>query len=310
MRFAPLLAACATVALAHAAAAQCGGAPASANYCAPRSRTAGQVQTVAVNAALGGVTAGVLRVVHGGRFGGAFARGAAGGALTYAGKRIAVRQFDGAGLLGREVAAVGSSVSYNAGAGVPALRRIVLPFGPIRFYLRPGDASPLRVRVDAATVGALAYALLHVDNRLDFGQSLSSGTPVFRRYDDPGNVPWEGVQVAGVVQVRHAPAERMPGFTLSDEVRTYLADVAAHERVHVIQYDQSFLLWAAPAEDAVLDRSRLGRSIHRHVDLGLNVPVWAALNGVVGPNARPWEREAYFLSHSTPDEIGSRPDGR
>jgi hypothetical protein len=300
----------AALGLAGHAAAQCGPVQAySGCDDMVRSRTMSNVQTAALNAAVGGATAGVLRVARGGRFGGAFVRGAAGGALTYAGKQVVAQRFAGAGLLGREVAAVGTSISYNAAAGVPALRRLVLPLGPVRFYLRPGDPSPVQVRVDAATAGVFTYTLLREDNRLDLGASFSAGAPVFRRYGAPGDVGWEGAQVAGVVHVRHAPAERN-GIALTPQVQAYLDDVAAHERVHVVQYDQTFLLWSAPAEDAILGRSRVGRALRRRVDLGLSLAFWAALNAAVPHDSRPWEREAYLLSRSTPDDIGSRPDGR
>jgi hypothetical protein len=292
-----------------AARAQCVGA--AAGGCAgQRSRAAGEARTLAVNTALGGLTAGVLRVAHGGRFGGAFVRGAAGGALVYAGKRTVVQHFAGAGLFGRQVASVGSSISYNAGEGRPALGRIALPVGPVRLYVTPRDAVKVRARVDVATLVAIAYVAAQPGARFDAGASLSAGAPVFLRYARPADVGWEGVQVAGVIQLRRAPSDRQAGVVLSEDVRSYLGNVAAHERVHVLQYDQSFLLWSAPAEDGMLEPTRAGRAVHRWVDLGLNVPVWAALNETFAFQSRPWEREAYFLSRSTPEEIGSRPDGR
>ncbi|MDB4951116.1 MAG: hypothetical protein JWM27_3765 [Gemmatimonadetes bacterium] len=273
-------------------------------------RAAGQAQTVAANALLGGLTAGMMRVAHGGRFGGAFVRGAAGGALVYAGKRTVVHRFYGAGLLGRQIASVGSSVSYNAAAGTGALDRLMLPVGPVRVYVSPRGRRTVHVRVDAATLATLGYVALRRDNAFDLSATLSTGAPVFRHYATPGQVDWEGAQVAGVVQLRHAPYERTPGVVVSAAVREYVDDVAAHERVHVLQYDQSFLLWSAPAEDGILQPSRAGRALHRWVDLGLNLPLWAALNEAVGHRERPWEREAYFLSRSSPEQIGGRPDRR
>jgi hypothetical protein len=288
--------------------AQCVGA---AGPCDDRiSRGGGEARTLVVNAALGGLTAGVLRVAHGGRFGAAFLRGAAGGALVYAGKRTVVQRFAGAGLLGRQVASVGASIGYNAGEGSPALGRLALPLGPVRLYVSPRGRVKVRARVDVATVATLAYVAAQRGTRFDAGASLSAGAPVFLRYAAPTALDWEGVQVAGVVQLRRAPADRQPGAVMGDDVRGYLGDIAAHERVHVLQYDQGFLLWSAPAEDRMLEPTRAGRALHRWADLGLHVPLWAALNETFAFSSRPWEREAYFLSRSTPEEIGSRPDGR
>src|SRR5690606_17462320 len=60
-----------------------------------------------VNVVLGGLVAGVLHGARGGDFRDAVVKGVTGGALSFAGKRLAVEPFFGAGLLGREVSAVG-----------------------------------------------------------------------------------------------------------------------------------------------------------------------------------------------------------
>ena len=164
------------------------------------------------------------------------------------------------------------------------------------------------MRWDVATVVVIAYAALQPNDRFDLSESVSSGAVVFRRYVSAGQVPWEGVQVAGVVQIRHAPYEKDDGVTVAQDVRDFLAGVTAHERVHVLQYDQSFLLWSAPAEDAVLDRSRAGRALHRNFDLGVGVALWASMNAAIPSDDRPWEREAYFISRTFPEQIGRRPE--
>jgi hypothetical protein len=256
-------------------------------------RLRGEAVTLLSNALLGGVTVGVRRALAGGSFGDAFAAGAAGGALTYAGKRIAVEGFAGAGLLGREVAAVGSSVSRNAADGRAPLETVMLPAGPVRLYL--GGGAPVRARLDLAAVAAAAYTSLQPGARLDAGESLSSGALVFRREGAPDEVGFNGMQLAGVVQVRWS-ADTLGGPP--DDFQEQLDRIARHERVHVLQYDQGFLLWAAPAEEALLSRAGWTRGVHRWVDLGLHLPVQAGLSAALPYEARPWELEAYFLSRT------------
>lgn len=256
----------------------------------------GEALTLGVNAVLGGLTSGVLRHARGGRFRDGFAAGAAGGALTYGGKRLAAERFFGAGLLGRQAAAVGSSVTHNAARGDPALGRVVLPLGPVRVYLLDGGRSA-RARLDLASTVMTAAAALHPDNRFDAEASLSAGAPVFQRVASAREAGWNGLQAAGVILVRHNPGDPSPGRAEEDRVSA----TAAHERIHVLQYDQTFLLWAAPVERWALSQRGWTRTLNRHVDLGLHVPVWAALNTLVRYEDRPWEREAFFLSRTGPE---------
>jgi len=256
---------------------------------APRWR--GDAISLAVNSLLGGVTAGVEARVRGTPFGRAFAAGAAGGAVTYAGKRIAVERFGGAGLLGREVAAVGSSVSRNAAEGRAPLERVMLPLGPIRFYVSPLGGAPAQARLDAAAVVAAAYFATRPGARFDAGESLSAGALVFHRPGSAEDVGFDGAQAAGVVLLRDLALDgpNGPGHAVDP------ARVAAHERVHVLQYDQSFLLWAAPAERWAMDRAPWSRRVHRWLDLGANAALLSGVGAALPYESRPWEREAHFL---------------
>lgn len=264
------------------------------DHSAPRWQ--GETLTLGVNAVLGGLTSGVMRHARGGRFRDGFVAGAAGGALTYGGKRLAAEEFFGAGLLGRQAAAVGSSVTHNAARGEPALARMVLPLGPVRVYLLDGGRSA-HARLDLASTVMTAAAALHPDNRLDAEASLSAGAPVFERVASARDAGWNGLQAAGVILVRRTPGDPSPEGAEEDRVSA----TAAHERIHVLQYDQTFLLWAAPVERWALSQRGWTRALNRHVDLGLHVPVWAALNSVIPYEDRPWEREAFFLSRTGPE---------
>lgn len=262
----------------------------------PAPRWRGEALTLGANAVLGGLTSGVIRHARGGSFRDAFVTGAAGGALTYGGKRLAAEEFFGAGLMGRQAAAVGSSVTHNAAHGDAALARVVLPVGPVRLYLFDGVRSA-RARLDLASTVMTAVAALHPDNRFDAEAALSAGAPVFRRAATARDVGWNGLQAAGVILVRYTPGDVAP-----DDAETHrIARTEAHERVHVLQYDQTFLLWAAPVERWALSQRGWTRALNRYVDLGLHVPVWAGLNTVIPYEDRPWEREAFFLSRTGPE---------
>jgi hypothetical protein len=87
------------------------------------------------NALLGGASTGLAALVRGDPLVPAFARGAGGGSLVYAGKRIAVDSRSGMGLLGRQVASVGGSIIGNEVGGRRSFDRIAFGAGPVRAYV-------------------------------------------------------------------------------------------------------------------------------------------------------------------------------
>jgi hypothetical protein len=245
----------------------------------------GEVLLLAGNALIGGATAAVRARMHGRPVARALAAGAAGGALTYAGKRVVVERGGGAGFLGREAAAVGTSFSANAAEGRGLADRLVLPLGPVRLYVGVRGPGPrLGARLDAAALAAAAYTAAVPGTRFDAGASLSAGALVFRTRRELRGTSYEGRHVAGVVLLRDF------------DDRALVRRASAHERVHVLQYDQSFLLWSAPTEAWLMDRAGWSRTLHRWVDLGLNAPALAGLGAVVPYRTQPWETEARFLA--------------
>jgi hypothetical protein len=237
-----------------------------------------EVTGVAINALLGGLTTGIPAALRGEPFARAFAAGAAGGSLIYGGKRVAVERFAGAGLLGREIAAVGGSVVQNVARGERAVSVITIPVGPLRLELGPGRAP--RARLDLATLIAAGVFIVQEDGRFEPGHSLSAGALVFR-----SESRLDGMHAAGVVLVPDPSAHDydQPGLL-------------AHERVHVLQYDQAHLSWGEPAEGWLLQGTGPGRWMNRHVDLGLTAAARGMLNLAVEYHARPWEREAHMLA--------------
>lgn len=249
-------------------------------------REARYAVSIGANVALGGLTGGIGEGLRGGSFWRGFARGAAGGGLVFAGKQVTAARFAGAGLLGRELAAVGGSVVNNAAAGRPPLSRLVLPVGPLRVYAQPGAAEPLRVKVDLAGVVGIGYAATRPGAHLDLVESLSAGAPVFEADDVVGR---RAAHLAGVIMTtRHE---------LAREQRL----AVAHERVHMAQYDFAFLAWSQPAEQWVADQDATLRGIYRYVDISANAALFGALNVVVPSRQAPWEQEAHLLSGTDAD---------
>jgi hypothetical protein len=255
-------------------------------------RWTGDFAVLAANALFGGVSAGLVQTARGGSFRDGFTRGAAGGVGVYAGKRIASAQWSGAGLVGRQVASVGSSVVWNAGAGRPSFEQVALPLGPVRFYLRTSGEGPrLQARVDALAVAATAYAASRPELEWDAGRSLSAGVMVFRAPEHRLRVA--GHDAGGVTYPGTVVLDTSDEFETSRSVGTF-----THERVHVAQIDQVFLALGRPAQEAVSSRVPALRRLSRWVDVDLGSL------GVVGTAAllgtpvltQPWELEARYLT--------------
>lgn len=267
----------------------------------------GEVATLAINALLGGLTAGVLGA-HGERaraaaaprgFLSRFADGALGGSVVYVGKRIVVGRWAGAGLLGREIGAVGASMVSNAAVDAPLLSEVVLPAGPVRVYARFDSGVDLRVKLDLAATVVAAYAGQRPGARLDIGNSISAGAPVFFTPTASGSPP-RGMHGFGVVMVEAKQAEW-------DAFSDTAALIVAHESVHVLQHDFTLQAWGIPAQRWLLEKIPGGDVLHRYVDLGLHSVFWVGLNAAIPYDSRPWEWEAYYLSSRKLDD--GRPAG-
>lgn len=250
----------------------------------------GELAAAGANALLGGLSAGVMHKLNGGSFSDAFVRGFAGGAVIYGGKRIAAERFGGAGLVGREVAAVGISMVRNAGDGIGVFDRIVLPLGPVRLYARTGER--LRLRPDLTAVGWLVWGILEPELQIDAGMSISAGTPVFLTDNrillaDGDSTHAGGVVMSGLVYLADVPAFG----------RDYARRVFEHERIHVIQNDQIFLTMTDPLEDAVIGRIPFLQHTVKYVDINLASVFINALGSRIPKHLdRPWETEAIFFS--------------
>lgn len=282
---------CTSILVSSQAAAQCAAPPFPSDHgsALPRAGTGALGETAAINVALGAVTGGGLRILRGGSLRQGLESGlagAAGGALVFAGKCVSVQHWDGAGFAGREIAAVGSSMVWNASAGRGPLDRLVLPVGPVRLYVASDNGLRVTPKLDLSSTVAIAVASLN--GGVDWKRSVSAGAPVFYRSQPYAEEEVKGQHAAGVITYLDPLGRR--DFS-EGNLRTL-----GHEQVHVIQRDQSFLFWSEPAEEALLGSTRAGRALRRHLDLGLDVVASGLVKQVVGYESRPWEREAHLLS--------------
>lgn len=257
-------------------------------------RWVGDVTFLSANALLAGLTAGIVHKLEGGEFRDGFARGALGGAVAYAGRRISAEEFWGAGLLARQVSAVGISIARNAADGRPSFERLMFPVGPVHVYVDRSDGTSVQPKLVLNDFAWLVSLALRSETRFDWSASLSAGAPVLR---SPGNrVTVDGERVGGV----------MAGGTilLSDLPEEDARVALPHERVHVLQHDFAFLLWSDPIEERLLRISGFTQAIYRYVDVGITFSSLAALGltsmGLDPGDRPPWEVEAHFLTDPRP----------
>jgi hypothetical protein len=249
----------------------------------------GDVAFLSSNALLGGLTAGILQKLDGGAFRDGFTRGALGGAVTYAGRRVSAEHFYGAGLLGRQVSALGATVVRNAGEGRPGLERLVVPVGPVRLHIDRSDGFQLFPRVALRDLVWTMSFILHSETEFDWSASFSAGAPVFnsplRSFVSRDGDEVDGVQSGGVIGLSD----------VSDEKRR---TAFAHERIHVLQNDFALLVWSDPVERRILERPGWVRDLTRYFEPGVAFP---AVRGAVFEifdvehADQPGEIEAKFL---------------
>ena len=242
---------------------------------------------LAVNGALGGFSAAMFALARGKNPWRAALMGFGGGVVMGAGKQVAGRRFDGAGLLGRQLAALGTSVVRSASEDTTVL---IVPVGPMTFEVRPAAADHVRPRVNLVSTATLLYYVIRDDTRIDVRASLSAGAPVFR-------FPTETVTTRdGIIFGRMDFGTIVLGATpsvLGAQRRMTLP----HEAIHVVQYDFLDQALSLPPERAILRKLGLGDGFLRHVDLGaISVMLAGVLQMHMDYEDRPWERESVILT--------------
>jgi hypothetical protein len=236
-----------------------------------------------VNAAIGGLTAGVSQAIAGKSFWNGFARGAGGGFAVFAGKRIIAERTPLAWWTGRQLAAIGSSEVANAARGRMPFQLVTIPLGPARFHFQPRRMRLPSVTLDvASTITAMAEGTSS-GSRFALQQSLATGAFVFITRERSSGI---GGNAAGVITM----SEQVPNgnFPLLESER----DVISHELIHSAQYDFILTAWADPIQTAVAGRLPRVKPFTRYFDFNLVLPVQALANQLISYDARPWEQEA------------------
>ena len=246
-------------------------------------RTTSDAKVLAVNIALGGLTAGVWRVVTRKPLVGGLVRGAAAGAVVYAGKKIIAEETPLAWWGGRQIAAIGSSEVSNAAERLPILQRVVLPLGPIRIHFDRLASRKIMPRLDALQSVAIVAFAIHPATRFSAKESFATGAVVFVNESEK----FDGYHAAGVVSLTDVLTER---FFLPCK-RTILS----HELIHAAQYDFTFTAWSDATQSAISRRVRSVGFITRFMDLNFTLPMPYVANRLIKYEDRPWEIEAYSL---------------
>jgi hypothetical protein len=246
-----------------------------------------RVAHLAVNGALGGFSAAMFALARGKNPWRAALQGFGGGVVMGAGKQVAGKRFDGSGLIGRQLASLGTSVVRSASEDTTV---VILPVGPMTFEIRPSAVDRVRPRVNLVAATTLLYYVIRADTRVDLGATFSAGAPVFR-------FPTETVSTRdGIIFGRMDFGTIVLGATptiLDTQRRMTLP----HESIHVVQYDFLEQALSLPPERAILRKLGVGDGFLRHVDLGaISVMLAGVLHMHMDYEDRPWEREAVILT--------------
>lgn len=250
---------------------------------APENVVWGDLTFTAASAALGGLTGGVGRWLNGGSFSEGFTIGSAGGALSFAGRRVAVADFPGAGLVGRQISAVGASVVANTAGGRLPLERLDLAVGPLIVHFALNERLKPQPRLVLWDAFWLISAIAEPKLQFDWRESLASGSPVFFAPD----------HLVG----HRAAGKHRGGLILLGQ--NYQSTTLKHELVHVLQFDMVHRFWGQPLESWALRTLGGGPEISRWIAFGLTGPLLAAAvkDGLsLQWEQRPWEVEAEYLS--------------
>lgn len=251
----------------------------------------GQFTTLSANAILGGLTGGIIQEARGGSFKDGFTRGALGGAIVYGGKWTAAHKFFGAGLAGRELGAVGSSVVRNASDGLGTFDRLILPAGFVRIYWHRAQHD-LTAKLDVVAAGYVAYGIMEKGLDFDVRESASAGTAVFKTQNKVIEFQRDHVHAAGLTESGIVFRSNVAGWG-----NDFLSRAVRHERVHVVQDDQLFITLNDYLDDWAFRRLGRAGAVSRYVDLNVSSEFLKQVGRIIPRHAdRPWEMEAIYLT--------------
>lgn len=246
--------------------------------------TNARVSNLAANAAIGAVLAVARSLFAGHHFTRSLALGTLGGAMQGAGRQVAAGRSTASGLVGRQLSALGISLTYSAGADSLVL---IAPVWLVTLEVRPHVPNHVRARVNLMDFAFVTSAL--IDGRsLDVASSLSAGAPVFTRTIAPTDEE-VGYTRMGVIFLNNGIPSALRREALS------------HEAVHLLQWDAYDQLLAFPIERKLVRSVPGGTALSRFLDLGVLSPISALLIAErISYERQPWEREAYLLTTGRP----------
>lgn len=240
----------------------------------------------AINAAIGGLTAGTWQALSGKSFWTGFGRGAGAGLTVFVGKRLIAKRSPGWWWTGRQLAAVGSSEVLNAAEGRRALDRITLPLGPVRIHFEPRTKRMPSATVDVFSTVAAVVEGARAEARIGIRESLATGTIVFIVRDKSSEVGWNAAGITTLSEI--LPDGDFPPLQSK-------RSVISHEMIHTAQYDFMLTAWADPIQKSLVQRFHWNGPVTRYLDFNLLLPVQIAANSLIDYDRRPWEREARAL---------------
>ena len=229
---------------------------------ADRTSVSGDFAVLGANLALGALSAGLGAWLSDRSFSDAFARGALGGAIGYAGKRIVVTEWPFGPALGRSVAAAGNSIITSAYRGSRLLDSLQIPVGFMRLTFPTNRPALPNVELNLRGLAATLFAATQPDLSLDWGRSLAALTPVFdaQRSRIRSNDRFvDGLAIASVVLLDGSPLGQ------SDRV-------FRHEMVHILQHDFMDMVWDRPAETWARQQIPWAGYVPRFIFAGVLVP--------------------------------------
>lgn len=138
-----------------------------------------RAKVAAVNVAIGGITAGVLQVRHGGSFWKGMLKGAGGGALVFAGKCTIAQKKTAGNWIGRGTVFLGSSMIANASDNRPVLQHLFGSFGPL-YFERDNNQHKQRIKLNLTASLVTAYFATRPNSSFQGRTSMNHAAFVFQ----------------------------------------------------------------------------------------------------------------------------------
>ena len=234
-----------------------------------RDRTA-HARFLALNVVIGATASAARAVVSGAPIRSSIVKGLLGGSLMSTGLELIGTESPSTRFAGLQLTAIGASVARNADSGTPVFSDITLPLYPFYVRVQPGSPTPISARLSAVSTVRLV-SVLSGGNRIDWGATVATGSPVFR------SPRWRLPSASCPAPCEGSFAQHNAGiivYSSSAGTDYDLRRTLAHESVHLAQQTRDALLDAIPASDAALSRlGTPGRTLSRFLVVDVILPL-------------------------------------